>query len=363
MDHIIPESGICLISLSGNSDHQNTLYSMFSSLRKKGYCVFAIGAKDPVSSNAPRTSENFYVECPGRPGITKSTFDFKALHRLVLTIKSTKCHTVYFESVHLWNCVVMAMLGKGYTKITTLHDVVPHDGSKSVLLCQKVQSWLSDRVVIKSPQFRNDAKRIYRLKDEQIIDFGVWREWPEETLAPGDGSFLFFGRLRKYKGVANMLAIAKACPNVRFEVVGAPDEESSSMVDELKSFPNVSVTDRVVTDDEMAAAFRKSSWVLVPYESASQSGVIIDAYRFGRPVIAFDVGAVGSQVRDSETGLLVPGGDIEDFSSCVNRAASLAPDEYEKMSHGAYEYGHRTYSANALSDAFADTFSVGRMGC
>lgn len=354
----VRRSGICLVSLSNNSDHQNTLYSMFGALRKKGYLVYAIGAEDPVAFNAPCTSDNFFVKCPRRPGIAADTFDFKALRALVSVIRSTGCQTVYFESVHLWNCVVMAMLGKTIVKITTLHDVVPHDGSKSVLLCQKLQSGLSDLVVIKSPQFREDAKRLYGLRDEQIVDFGVWRAWPEIAPTGGDGSFLFFGRLRKYKGVSNMLALAHACPECRFRVVGEPDEESVPLVDELDCLPNVDVVARAVSDEEMAAAFERSSWVLVPYESASQSGVIIDAYRYGRPVVAFNVGAIGKQVRDGETGLLAPAGDIDSFVACLKWAAALDSRDYSVISRGAFEFGRVTYSADTLCDSFAKTFNV-----
>lgn len=352
------KSGICLVSLSNNSDHQNTLYSMFNALREKGYCAYAVGAKNPMALNAPSTPSNFYVDCPNRPGVAADTFNVAALRRLVEVIKATGCRTVYFESVHLWNCAVMAMLGGGYTKVTTLHDVVPHDGSKSVLLCQKFQSRLSDFVVIKSPQFREDAKRLYGLSDAKIVDFGVWREWPAMDIAPGDGSFLFFGRLRKYKGVANMLALAKACPEKHFEVMGAPDYESAPLIAELKTLPNVFVTDRAVTDAEMEAAFKQVSWVLVPYESASQSGVVIDAYRYGKPVIAFEVGAVGAQVRNGETGLLAPSGDIRRLASCIEYASEFKPCDYERISRGAYEFGRSTYSAQVLCEAFADTFNV-----
>lgn len=351
-------AGICFVSLSNNGDHQNTLYSMFNALRKKGYLVYAVGAESPVASNAPYTPENFYIRCPRRPGIAVDTFDLKALLTLVSVIKSTGCQTIYFESVHLWNCVILALLGKGFTKITTLHDVVPHDGSRSVLLCQKLQSRLSDSVVIKSPLFREDAKRLYKLRNNQIIDFGVWREWPAVSSTSGDGSFLFFGRLRKYKGIANMLALAQACPECRFRVVGEPDKESAPLVDELSYLPNVEVVARAVSDEEMAVSFRRSSWILVPYESASQSGVVIDAYRYGRPVIAFNVGAVGEQVHDGKTGLLAPAGDISSFIARVRRAAALDAESYAAISRNAYEFGRRTYSADILCDSFAKIFSV-----
>ena len=55
----------------------------------------------------------------------------------------------------------------------------------------------------------------------------------------------------------------------------------------------------------MREAFVNCDWVIVPYNSASQSGIIIDAYKYSRPVIAFAVGAIPEQVDANKSGYLV----------------------------------------------------------
>lgn len=356
----IPSSGICLVSLSNNSDMQNSLYSMFSALTEHGYEVWTVGAENPVCSNARQSERNLYVKCPDRPGVARGTFDLPAVEHVADVIRSTGCKTVYFESVHLWNCYVLARLGKDYTRVTTLHDVVPHDGSKSVLLCQKLQSRLSDYVVVKSEEFVEDAVHLYGVPHKQVITIGVWREWPAYEAEAGDGSFLFFGRLRRYKGLVNMLSIAKACPSQRFFVMGEPDKESAPLVRELGEMPNVEVVARHVSDVEMEAAFRRSSWVVLPYESATQSGVIIDSYKYGRPVIAFKVGAVDKQVLDGETGFLIRSGEVNAFADAVIRANRIDGSEYESFSKRAYEFGYRQYSAESATQKITNVFNINR---
>lgn len=356
-DGCLWNAGICLVSLSRNSDHQNALYGMFKALRK-GYKVATVGAENPVSSSACYTEDNHYVACPGRPGITKGTFDLTGIERIVRVIKGTGCKTVYFESVHLWNCLILMRLGKGYRRVTTLHDVIPHDGSKSILLCQKLQCALSDYVVIKSPEFLEDAKRLYGLPSHKILSLGVWRDWPDYNFQPGDGSFLFFGRMRKYKGLTAMQRIIESCPGVRFSVVGKPDGESRSVIDAIRGLSNVTALDREVEDEEMKCVFSKASWVLLPYESASQSGVIIDAYKYGKPVVAFDVGAVASQVKDGMTGFLVPGGDISAFVAAVKKAASIGEEEYSLLSRTAHEFGRLHYSAEELCESLVRQLDI-----
>lgn len=356
----IVRSGICLVTLSTNSDHQNAVYGMFNELYGE-YRICTVGTKNPAVSNPPKTECNFYVDCPDRPGIAKGTFDFGKIRNIVNAIKSTGCRTVYFESVHLWNCAIMFALGSAYTKITTLHDVVPHDGSKTVLLCQKLQSVLSDYVVIKSSEFMDDAMRLYGLKKEQVIHFGLWRDYPTFAEHDGDGSFLFFGRLRRYKGLENVLVLAKKCGEAQFKVIGSPDDESQPVVEELKRLPNTEVVARRVTEEEMAAYFAASSWVVLPYESASQSGVIIDAYKFGRPVIAYEVGAIASQVDNGLSGFLVPPSDIDAFANVVRKAQEMDVTEYRKMCKEAYSFGKARYSTESASQAFVETFNVARV--
>ena len=75
---------------------------------------------------------------------------------------------------------------------------------------------------------------------------------------------------------------------------------------------------RWVADAEIPRIFQAADIVIVPYVSASQSGVIALAANFGRPVIATRVGAITEQIRDQETGILVQPGSAEDLASAID---------------------------------------------
>lgn len=94
-----------------------------------------------------------------------------------------------------------------------------------------------------------------------------------------------------------------------------------SLVDRVK---NVTVVNRWVDDAQVPVIFRAASAVVVPYTSASQSGVIALAANFGRPVIATRVGGIPEQIRDRETGLLVEPGSAEALASAIE---SLLTDD------------------------------------
>jgi glycosyltransferase involved in cell wall biosynthesis len=57
--------------------------------------------------------------------------------------------------------------------------------------------------------------------------------------------------------------------------------------------------------------------VVLPYVSATQSGVVPVAYSFGKPVVATTVGALPEYVDHGRTGLLVPPRDEKKLAAAV----------------------------------------------
>ena len=104
----------------------------------------------------------------------------------------------------------------------------------------------------------------------------------------------------------------------------------------------------------MRQAFINCDWVIVPYNSASQSGIIIDAYKYSRPVIAFEVGAIPEQVEDGKSGYLVEAGDNQKFVDKLKEAMNLDASQYDVMSQYSYQYGSDKYAAGGAVARFLD---------
>ena len=185
----------------------------------------------------------------------------------------------------------------------------------------------------------------------------MWRRFPRYTEPSYSRRALFFGRMNPYKGVDNLLEIAKKCPEIQFDVVGRVDPQVQELVDELKKLPNVMMNNGYVTDGEMAKAFIKADWIVLPYNSATQFGVVIDGYRKGRSCIAFNVGTIAEQVCEGVSGYLIPEGNNAAFADKLREAVCMSEDEYKKMSQNAYEYGNKKYSAEGAIDRFMKLIS------
>src|SRR5207248_6997962 len=74
--------------------------------------------------------------------------------------------------------------------------------------------------------------------------------------------------------------------------------------------------------EEAALLFSAADAAVLPYRSASQSGVAQLSFAYGVPVIATAVGGLSEAVRDGEDGILCPAGDVIALSAAIERMAA-----------------------------------------
>ena len=346
---------LLLVTFSDNADHQDTLFGMYEELRKdKDFDTYLLAIKTPKVS-LKRSSHTWLVDCPKRPGITKGTFNLPLLHAIVKHVKDTHFDAIWFESLHVWNLPIMKAV-EGKTHIYhVIHEVIPHEGDRQVRqvdLFNKVLVKLSDTIVLRNEKYIPAMVKRYGISPDRVKYMELWRRYPEYTEPKHTGKVLFFGRINPYKGADNLLKIVRLCPDVSFDVVGRVDPEMEETVMELSREKNVRLQTGYVSDDEMKNAFINADWAIVPYNSASQSGIIIDAYKYSRPVIAFNVGAIAEQVEDGESGYLVKAGDIDGFAEKVNEVSHMSTEAYDFISKCAYNIGCRKYAVQGKVEEF-----------
>jgi glycosyltransferase involved in cell wall biosynthesis len=74
-----------------------------------------------------------------------------------------------------------------------------------------------------------------------------------------------------------------------------------------------------VPQENVATYFSAADVVVLPYLSATQSGIAQIAYNFDTPVIATDVGGLGEVVRDGITGYVIPPADPQALAKSIRR--------------------------------------------
>ena len=91
------------------------------------------------------------------------------------------------------------------------------------------------------------------------------------------------------------------------------------LIKELEIESYVKVVDTYTPDREVEKYFVAADLVVLPYISATQSGIVQIAYGFTRPVIVTEVGGLPDVVKDGKTGYIVKPGNPEDIARAVHR--------------------------------------------
>lgn len=200
----------------------------------------------------------------------------------------------------------------------TLTSWVLRSGDCFVVQSKSVEKDLLS--VIESPSYKLVPHPVY-----EIFGKGRSREDARRDLGIGENEnvALFFGYVRKYKGLHVLLDAMKKLPSdVRVTLIVAGefyDDEKGyrDRIDSLGIGDRVRVFSDYIPNDEVSKYFSAADVVVLPYIDATQSGIAQIAYNFDKPVIATDVGGLAEIVLDGKTGLVVPPNSPEALASAM----------------------------------------------
>ena len=266
---------------------------------------------------------------------------------------------VHITSAQEWNPVLGLFVRHVLKKplIYTIHDVIHHEGTPFYFrMTEGAFRGMPDGLSVLTEQGKDilvqkgvPAEKIL-VTPHGIYDFFI----RHRKGIPEKKEILFFGRIEPYKGIAVLLDAARplldAHPDWTLQVAGGGDV---TPYQEQLSHPQINLTNRFLTDEEVADFMERASIVALPYLTASQSGVIPTAYAFGKAVVATAVGGIPSMVRDHETGLLVP---PNDRSALSNALKELMEDPLERCRLG--KAGNEFAMSELSWDSIAEKHAV-----
>lgn len=153
-------------------------------------------------------------------------------------------------------------------------------------------------------------------------------------------TFLYYGYIKDYKGLGLLLKACTILENKRNDfnliVAGAGHDDSLC---EFEKKENCYVINRFLSDEEMIYLNEIADVVVLPYKSASQTGIVPTSFMFGNPVISTKVGALTEVIIDHKNGLLVEPCDAEGFANAMHLLITDS-DLLKSLSMGANSFGH-----------------------
>lgn len=174
-----------------------------------------------------------------------------------------------------------------------------------------------------------------------------------ETSNPAaDNTILFFGSIREYKNPKTAIrAFGKIPETIRsrtvLRFVGHPKvdvEELQTLAAEEGVSDSVEWDLRYVPDLTIPSIFNSADLVLLPYSNIDQSGVLMTAMGFERPVVISDIGGFTETITDGDQGYLCPPEDEMCFADRITKIlqneilADEMSESMSKLTEGQYNW-------------------------
>jgi glycosyltransferase involved in cell wall biosynthesis len=210
----------------------------------------------------------------------------------------------------------------------TVHDPAPHPGDRPYSRRKRLARWALIRgaglIFAHAQPLADELRTLFRPSAPvEVVPHGVDTVSPLPL--PAERTLLFFGRVSNYKGLDTLLdampTIWTDLPDVRLLIAGEPRSGLHPTSHPILSDRRVQLIDHHVPDAEVPDLFARASAVVLPYRQASQSGVGTQAQRFGRAIVATDVGGLPELVGSA--GRIVP---PEDPAALARASVELLGD-------------------------------------
>ncbi len=172
-----------------------------------------------------------------------------------------------------------------------------------------VSSWLSEEAKMMSPFLECAVAPM-------PVDVSLFL--PGGTRAAS--RMLFVGRLNKQKGIALLIeAIACSAHSAELDVVGDGDDRAALVAQAER----LGIASRVhwhgaKTQEQLVPFYQRAAAVVMASENEGLGLVAVEAQLCEAPVIAFRSGGLTDVIRDGETGILTPPGDIPALAAAID---------------------------------------------
>ena len=222
---------------------------------------------------------------------------------------------------------------KKVKRIALLHNFIPHEKRFFDRLLNRWMVKLFDGFVVMSDKVRDDLlsvnpeARFVQLEHPWYDHFGtpmdqaVARERLGISLTKH--TLLFFGIIREYKGLDLLInAMDELDSDYQLVIAGEVYGDFAyleQLISKSKNKSNIHLFNSYISDEEVKWYFSAADVCVLPYKSATQSGVTATSFYFNVPVIATNVGGLSQSVGHEVKGLIADYPTVEALVTTIQR--------------------------------------------
>jgi glycosyltransferase involved in cell wall biosynthesis len=208
-----------------------------------------------------------------------------------------------------------------HTRIVCIADnVIPHEKRAGDKPFTKYFLKSCDAFITMSEKVMSDLRLFEKDKPAQLVQHPLYDTFGEIIskgearkhlgLSETDKIILFFGFIRKYKGLDLLFEAMTHLKDTGIKLLVAGefyDDEKFyiELIEKLHIRDQLIVRTDFIQDSEVRYYLCAADAVIQPYRNATQSGVTPLAYHFEKPMVVTNVGGLPALVPDKKAGLVV----------------------------------------------------------
>lgn len=308
-------------------------------------------------------SKTYIVNLPGKHDWSIS--NLLAIFRMVCVILYLKINIVHITWPPRYGEFFTYLLHKRI--IITIHDPLPHSSEDTWLnrfhrnVCFRL---VNDFILLNETQ-KEQFIETYRMEAKHVTLSHLSAYTNLQNVKPQKPNIsnyvLFFGGISSHKGIEYLCeAMDKVCknhPDTKLVIAGKGKIYFDLKQHAIYRNDRLVLLNRYIDDTELVGLIRSSLFVVCPYVDATQSGVIMSAFALNKPVIATNVGALPTMVKDGQYGTIVPPKDAAALATAIDTLIGN-PQKIKAMTVNIeHDYSEGKYSWNAIAQGIIDIYT------
>jgi len=169
--------------------------------------------------------------------------------------------------------------------------------------------------------------------------------------------FLFFGQIKKVKGVGEIIAsfsaLLKKYPNAFLIIAGKPWREDidkyQKAIDEIGT-KQILCNFSYVPDEDIKYYYGSADICLLPYTDVFQSGVVQLTYAFFKPAIVSDLKPFLDVVVGDETGFICERGSVESLEKAMEKALGTESGKLDYMAEAGRSLINQKFNWDQIAE-------------
>ncbi len=202
--------------------------------------------------------------------------------------------------------------------VALLHNAFPHEARPMDKPLAKLFFNQCHGFITLSENVKNDLHAIRPAAPCMVSPHPLYNQFGERKdrseacttlgLDPDKKTLLFFGLIRHYKGLDLLIEAMSHLDNT-YQLVIAGEcygsfDKYQHQIDASGAKERIRVFNRYINDNEISDYFSAADALILPYRSATQSGVVSIAYHFDTPMISTPVGDFPASIDIPKTGIV-----------------------------------------------------------